>query len=210
MLRKLAVESLRADLASVDALLKERTPDEDPIGWFQFSQRQTALRRKLEEVQNAETTSAGVALFFGGRPVLGSRGINADFGAKAVDQFQSVVATQFALQNGPIGARGPVRQRERAQLMITDVVRGSFGFVLEENNPDHLVNSSLKHVVDGVLDIIYRTAAPDEAAFDSVTETVDDRLLGTLKSFFKHLDDAGATMRVVEDEREFTLGSVRS
>jgi hypothetical protein len=205
MLRKLELQALRADLASVEALLSARTEDEDPIGFLQFSHRKSSLEDKIADLAAAEINTAEVALFFGGRPVMGSRGVNADFGAKAIEQFQNVITTRFATQGGSVGARGPVRQRERAHLMITDVVRGSFGFVLQESGLEQLVDSGLKNIVDDVVDILYRISTPDEEAFEAVTEQVDDRLLGSLRTFFKHLDDAGATLKIVEDEREFAL-----
>ena len=37
MMRRLEFEALRADLAAVEALLKQRSEIEDPIGWFQFN-----------------------------------------------------------------------------------------------------------------------------------------------------------------------------
>jgi hypothetical protein len=93
-----------------------------------------------------------------------------------------------------------------ADFMITDVVRGSFGFVLEEPNTHHpLLETPLKHVVDDVLDLIYRTSAPDEEAFDAFTESVDPRVLTSLQTFFAHLYSSGATMRLVEDERDIEL-----
>jgi hypothetical protein len=84
-------------------------------------------------------------------------------------------------------------------------VRGSFGFVLEEHDADHLIETSLKHVVDDVLDLIYRTSAPDEEAFETFTETVDPRVLASLRTFFSHLYSSGATMRLLEDERNIEL-----
>ena len=205
MLKKLELNSLRADLAAVENILGRSTREEDPVGWFQFSQRKAALRKLLDEVVAAPVSTAGIGLFFAGRPVIGSRGIVADFGAKAVERFQDIVSTRFAALNGPVGSRGPVRQRERTNLMITEVARGSFGFVLEEFDNETLVDTPLKVVVEEVADIIYKISTPEEQPFEEAMEIVDDRLLGGLRSFFKLLDDAGATLRLVEDEREFSL-----
>ena len=178
---------------------------EDPVGQLQFTQRKLQLQESLLSIENEPDTAASVGLFFGGRPVIGSRGIIADFGGKAIEQFQEVVSTRFASLNGPVGARGPIRQRDLTHLMITNVVRGSFGFVLEEVDTGTLVQTSLKTVVGEVTDLIYKVSAPDEETFEAAAETVDDRVLGSLRSFFNLLDDAGATLRMVEDEREFAL-----
>ena len=70
MMRRLEFEALRADLAAVEALLKQRSEIEDPIGWFQFNQRKAELESKIAELQTSEVQSAAVALYFGGRPVI--------------------------------------------------------------------------------------------------------------------------------------------
>src|SRR3546814_4346533 len=79
---------------------------------MQFSRRLEDLNRRLREIEAAPSTSAGVGLFFGGRPVVGSYGIQAEFGAKAVAEFQTLVSNTFAAAEGTLGARGPVRSEE--------------------------------------------------------------------------------------------------
>jgi hypothetical protein len=213
MMSRLESEALRADLASVESLLRERTPEQDPVGHFQFSQRKAELESKVAELRQAGGQPAAVALYFGGRPVIGSRGVLAEFGTKAVDSFQTLVATRFAALEGPLGQRGPVPQRERSALMITEVAHGSFGFVLEEADAPlapELPMTSLTDVVDEVCGLIHSLAASDESAdtdLEGIPEALDKRVLGCLQSFFRLLSDAGATLRVIEDRREFSLRS---
>lgn len=211
MMRRLEVEALRADLSSIDALLKQRSRADDPVGWFQFNQRKTEIEDRLSALLHATKQAAAVALFFGGRPVIGSKGILADFGARAVESFQSIVSTRFAALEGPLGERGPVPQRERSALMITEVARGSFGFVLEEADgsvSSELSVTSVKEVVDEVCDLIHKLALSgdeEDENSDGLPEALDKRLLGCLQGFFRLLDDSGATLRIVEDRREFSL-----
>ena len=76
MLLQLEREFLQADLAQVRTLLSQSPPDEDPIEHFQFTHRAQELEAKLAAMPQAiESAAAGVALFFGGRPVVGSHGI---------------------------------------------------------------------------------------------------------------------------------------
>lgn len=205
MPRKLELDAAQADLRAVEGLLERRSKSADPVGWLQFSRRKEALQKTIKNLQTDVPTGASVALFFGGLPVLGTRGIKAEFGARAIEQFQDVVTKRFAEQQGPIGARGPTRQADQTGLLITDVARGSFGFVLEEAPQEQFVESPLKHVVDDVVDLIYQTSAQDEEAFESFIEEVDPRVLGSLRTFFQILDSEGATMRIVEDEKEYSL-----
>src|SRR3546814_1766072 len=90
MLKRLELDATKADLAAVEALLNARSPDEDPVGYMQFSRRLEDLNRRLREIEAAPSTRAGVGLFFGGRPVVGSYGIQAELGAKAVAEFQTL------------------------------------------------------------------------------------------------------------------------
>jgi hypothetical protein len=95
-------------------------------------------------------------------------------------------------------------------LLITDVVRGSFGFVLQAAAPDdasQAADTSLKAVVDKVASTISRVAAQDDMLFDEAASEIDERQKSSLSEFFKLLDTEGATMRLVEGERDFELDS---
>lgn len=206
MIKKLEREAIRADLAAIQGLIDLRTEDEDPVGWAQLSYRKQSLEGQLAELAASPAQRSSVGLFFGGRPVVGSRGIAVDFGTAAVENFQALVSTRFASLEGALGERGPLPQRDRTQMIITDVARGSFGFILEElGTGDQPSEASLGGVMDEVCDLIYRVSAINEENFSGAAESVDSRLLTSLKNFFKHMDEAGATLRLVADEREFHL-----
>jgi hypothetical protein len=185
--------------------LNARTAEKDPVGHMQFSRRLEDLTQRLREIEGTPSRSAEVGLFFGGRPVVGSYGVLADFGAKAIAEFQALVSSAFAAQEGTLGARGPVPQRDRSQMLLTDVARGSFGFILHQALEPTLIDSEMKDIVSHAVDLVFRVSSPDEETFETLAEGIDGRVLGSLRSFFKVLDDAGATMRIVEDQREFTL-----
>ncbi|RQT79711.1 hypothetical protein [Burkholderia cepacia] len=207
MLKKLEIDVLMADLASVEAMLASRTEEEDPSGYYQFSARKAQLEEAIARAGDRPETHAELGIFFGGGPVQGSRGINADFAGKALDDLQTLVSKKFSSKEvGPLGARGPVPRADTSQLLVTGVARGSFGFVLEESGVDgEIVNTPLKETVDEITDILSRVGAADEAVFDEAAAELDERTLVTLKQFFQRLDDSGATMRVVDGSRDFLL-----
>lgn len=206
MLTQLERQFLQADLASARQLLADGLAHDDPIAEHQYGQRVARLERELAELTQAgDQEPAGVALFFGGRPVIGSQGIKAAFGTQAVGQFQKLVSQRYAAtETGPLSSRGRVPMSDDTQLFVTDIVRGSFGFVLQANEPAGS-DALLKEVVDGVADTLSRMAAPDDALFDEASAGMDNRQLGSLQEFFKLLDDEGASLRVVEGERDFEL-----
>jgi hypothetical protein len=207
MLKKIKLDSLRADLAAVTSLLSFREQNEDPIGWMQYSQRKEEIEQQIASLEASPDAEASVGLFFGGRPVIGSKGIFADFAGKTLEQFQDLVSKRYAsVTSGPLGQSGPVPLKEQSQLLVTDVARGSFGFVLQEaTETPSSVDSPLKQTVEEIAEVIYRVSVDDDSLFEYVAETLDDRLLGTLKALFKTLDDNGATLRVVEGHKEFLL-----
>lgn len=206
MLAQLEKQFVQADLAQARQLLDESCRQDDPVAEHQYRQRVARLEREAATLeQAAETAAAGVALFFGGRPVVGSHGIKASFGTQAIGQFQKLVSQRYAAAEvGPLAPRGRVPLSEDTQLLVTDVVRGSFGFVLQGAEPA-AGDTLLKQVVDEVADTLSRMAAADDALFDEASARVDNRQLGALKEFFKLLDDEGASLRVVEGPRDFEL-----
>ena len=212
MLLQLEQQYLRANLAQAKVFLADAQLDDDPIGQHQFAQLVGELSGKLDAMPQAiERAPAGVALFFGGRPVVGSQGIHAEFSSKALDGFQKIVSQRFASEErGPLASKGRVPLKDNTHLLITDVVRGSFGFVLQAAEPDDATrdaDTSLKAVVDKVASTISRVAAQDDMLFDEAVSEIDERQKSSLSEFFKLLDTEGATLRLVEGERDFELDS---
>ena len=95
-MRCLEFDALNADLAAVSSLLEQRSEDEDPIGHLQLTARKSELESELARLQQGHERSASIALYFGGRPVVGSRGILATFGGKMLDIYQDLVSKRFA------------------------------------------------------------------------------------------------------------------
>jgi hypothetical protein len=206
MLRRLEADAIRADLAAVTGLLSQRTREADPVGWLQFSNRKEVLERKLAEVQPSAAEAAAVAVYFGGRPVIGSSGILASFGSQAVDKFQGLISSSLAAFERPLSDYGPIPQRDRSQMMITDVARGSFGFVLEPVGLDDAGTSAqMVEAIDNICELLYRAGSPDEESFSEAFGEKDKRIVDQVAAFFRLLDDAGATLRLVDEHRDFVL-----
>jgi len=208
MTKAIEMSSLRADLSAVESLLANRTKQSDPIGWFQLNKRKDHLAGLLDQIKSKEDTRASVALYFGGRPVVGSRGIHATFAGKALEFYQDLIAKRLAKKERgeDLSDRGRVPSRTNSSLLITEVARGSFGFVLEEPEPTvELVNSALKEAVTEINDLVHLIGSRDTSGVEDEAEILDNRLLVSMRAFFSLLDDSGATMRVVTEQRQFSL-----
>lgn len=209
MLKKLARDGLNSEISTVKALLQSAIDYGDIVGELQLKHRVNELGRELENLnKNSQIdNSASVALFFGGKPVLGSKGIAAEFAGVALEQFQNLISKAFATNEvKELGTRGKVPFKENSNLMVTGLARGSFGFVLNEmSNQTQLESSELVHIIDNVALLLRDTAAQDEAVFEALLDDLDPRMLLALKDFFANLDNSKATLRIVEKELDMTL-----
>ncbi|HVY06858.1 MAG TPA: hypothetical protein VHB46_12860 [Burkholderiales bacterium] len=207
-MKKIQRDALLADQAAVRSILAEMH-EGDVAGRSSFTSRLADIERRLAQLGEVGESIGSIALFFAGDPVVGSRSIDADFASKTIKVFQELVTKTIASEErGELGERGPLPLRTPTALAVTDVVRGSFGFILEEGaNNASFADSAVKIALDQVTDVLAKTAAEDEEQFESAVETLDPRLLVSLRTFFRTLDDSHAAMRIVEDEREEVLNA---
>lgn len=205
-MKRLEIESLLADRAAVSAMLAALDSD-DPIGRLSFGARLTSIEGDIKRLEAEPETTGSVALMFAGRPVHGSRSISADFATTVLKSFQDLVAKHIAgEEHGRLGSRGRVPERTPSGLAIRELVRGSVGFVLEESSTNaELADTPIKKAIDEVAEIISQAAAESDAAFESSVETLDPRMLVSLRDFFRALDDGEASVRIVEQERDDSL-----
>ncbi|MFP4192199.1 MAG: hypothetical protein ACLFU6_09035 [Candidatus Hydrogenedentota bacterium] len=204
---KLTVDSLKAEAAGLQQLLDEASQVGDIVGELQYKERLEEIASELAELADSDTHLASVAMFFSGKPVVGSRGISADFAGKLLESYQDIVSKAFAkAEVGVLGERGRIPLKQSADLMVTGLTHGSFGFVLEElADQTEPYDADLKEILSSVSDLLQHLGAENENDFDSAVEDLDPRSLGALREFFKGLDTAGAQVRFVEDAREFSL-----
>lgn len=207
-LKKLERDFATADIAAVNGLLAQ-LGDEDVMTRFGLEARLEELRHELAALDDAaDEPTASAALFFGGQPVVGARGIESEFGGAAVTKFQDLVAKVLAHETGGLGQRGVVPNRGASTLHITNIVRGSFGFLLEEVQPQHqMVDTSLKAAVEEATRLLDAFGEPDEEAFRTAVEEIDERVLGTAREFFGLMRQRGATLRVVAGDRDNSFGA---
>jgi hypothetical protein len=206
MANYLMKQQLLAELATLDQLLAGLAP-EDILGRIGLQSRRTEVASEITQIQEHPETAASIALLFGGKPVLGSMGIEAAFASEAVSKFQDLLSNVWATAEGVgIGSRGPVPAQERSQLHITSLLHGSVGFLLEELHPEKpLFSSSLKLAADRATEILEAFGSEDEQRFTAILETVDQRVLNSTRDFFRQIYRSDATIRLAEAEKSMEM-----
>lgn len=206
MINKLRFEGLSAELASLESLLDEARKYSDIVSTMQLEYKIDQIKKEVELYKN-ENTKAAVALFFSGKPVLGSRGINTDFTGTILKDFQDIVAKVNAkLTIGDIGSRGRVPNSSTSNLMITNISKGSFGFILEElTEQEEAVDTVLKFALDNVINYLTGIGSLNDEEYETILEKLDGRTLISIKDFFITLDQNGALLRLVEGNNDYSL-----
>lgn len=197
---------LSSELAQIDALLR-RMPAEDTLGRLGLTSRRDELSAELAALREGVDTLASTALYFGGKPVIGSIAIKSDFAADILYGFKDLVVKLWAeASQTDIRARGPISNQGQVELHITELLHGSVGFLLEEMDLiQPLFDSPTKLAANRATLLIEDVAAPEEGRFQQGIEMMHQRVFQSTLSFFTVLHRAEATVRVVDATRDFLL-----
>ncbi len=191
-----SVTSLQAQLASVTALLSEL--DAEDVARISLEERVTNLRASIAAALRRADVMADVSLLFRGRPVSGSRGMDATFAGKAVEGFQKLVSKMAASRQGrAIKTTGRIPGSADSRLLLSGTLPGSFGLVLREHPPERehpLFKTELAHTVDATVSLLADAALSDEAFADASID-VEPAVLQELGGFLELLAKNDATLR---------------
>jgi len=202
MIRRLERERLSSDLAAVDRLVDSASPD-DVIGRISLTSRRDQIAAELGALDSGDPgPQARAALFFGGDPVKGNLGVDAEFAGKALSGYEDLVTKVWASsQHGILRRSGPVPGKQAARLHITGVVQGSFGFELTELGDSPGEDTfPLRQAVEQTTRAIAAAAESDDALAD-VVDSLDHRAFIALRDFFSHLKRGHASLRIVSEDQ---------
>ena len=207
MARFLKSAALSSEIAQLEALLR-RLPEEDILGRMGLSARRDELFAELSSLQEGADTLASTALYFGGKPVIGSTGIRADFAAAMIAEFKDLVVKIWATTNAEeMGARGPIQHQGDVELHITGLLHGSMGFLIEEIDPKGppLFESPTKVAANKAAAIIVDVADIEDEKYQHSVEALQPRVFQSVLGLFGTLHRAEATVRVVDGLRDVVL-----
>lgn len=175
-----------------------------------LSSRLDEIRRQLAAFAPDLREPAKVVLTFRGRPVLGTHGMMADFGAAVTRSFSDAVSAMAASIDRPLNAMGPIPNREQNRLLITGTAIGSFGFEFEEMG--HALQpidqrSTIDIALERTQQLLESTTETDDVLADRLLE-VDPRALEKVKGFLRVLADEEATCAMERDGVRFAFSNV--
>ncbi|MCA3622755.1 MAG: hypothetical protein IOC52_01120 [Methylobacterium sp.] len=204
----LSIEALEADRRYVERQLSEA--DGSPWGTarLMWQSRLAEIDQQIAALAAGRSNYASVAVIFDGNPVIGSGDIRLDFTTEALESYQKVVALTLASRKGvEVSERGRLPAGDQARLFIRDLVRGSMGFILEELPPQQheMLPTQLKEAVEDTTQLISTLSSATDAEFEVALEATQPRLVTAVQKFAKVLYEAGASTRIVGDERRLAL-----
>jgi len=197
---------MEAELSGIEQLLRSLA-EEDALGRMSLNARRQQLLEQLEHLGAQLSTLASTALFFGGGPVIGSRGIQAEFASKVLDDYRDSVVNMWASVEGEVASRGPVPDQDSARLHVTELLHGSVGFLIEEIDLKALplFPSSLKKAAEAIDDLIVSVAKESDEDFEKELEQLHPRVFRAVERLIKGLHQAEATIRIVDESRDEVL-----
>ncbi len=188
-------------------MISSLSPD-DFLGRISLASREHEVRDELARVQAEPNTLASVALYFGGKPVIGSQGIETSFATTAISDFKDIVVMSWASEDTELAARGPVRDQDAAQLHITELLHGSMGFLLEEIEPKAvpLFPTPLKRATDEAARLVSGLASDSDTAFQLELDHLHPRVFSAVQRLYRDLHRAEANVRIVDSQQDVFIG----
>ncbi|SCB89433.1 hypothetical protein GA0061081_102232 [Gilliamella bombicola] len=185
--------------------LISKTPDD-----FQFKLEKMSLNSRLEEVENKLKRvdkdflhfPSKLKITFRGAPVLGTTGISSNFGTIAIKALTDAINCILKSLN--------VGKSENANLMITDIAKGSFGFVLEDigNQSFSLLpedDKSSNIAINKLQEILgFASNSDSNELIENIIE-LDLNSINKIKDFVEILDKNKAVCAINFNEHSFSF-----
>ncbi len=176
---------LQAELGALRTLLAELPPGRE-IESLGFESRMREVEAALAFQAAPIRDPIHARLTFRGKPIVGSYGIFAEFGASVVQAFSEAVAALGASQSGPLGTRGVLPGRDDYRMLITGTVPGSFGFQFEEAPTDAQTlfpeYSPLEPAIAQAKAIMKATLGTDDELTEALAD-IDPRAIEAIREF---------------------------
>ena len=186
--------SVESEIKEIERLLLQ-IPEADVIDRYAFEQRMKAARSELENLGLPERAPESLRLTFRGVPVVGSRGIAADFAGKASSAFADAFAAILAGLNSTLRYMGPIPDKVRNTLLITGTAVGSFGFEYElplDNEDLFVHHGRADDAVESFKELLRVSASGSDDQISDVIEEIHPRAVRKVADFLQVLSHNAA------------------
>ncbi|WP_157652948.1 hypothetical protein [Burkholderia ubonensis] len=208
-MNRLERSHLEAEVTFLEEQLREIGQDAG-LTRLSLESRLNEVREQLVAAPEDAREPAKAIVTFRGKPVLGTHGVMADFGAAVTKAFSDAVSTVAASIDRPLNAMGPIPNREQNRLLITGTAIGSFGFEFEEMAVLPLLDDQ-RSAVDVALErtqkLLESTTESDEVLAENLQNT-DPRAVEKVKAFLKVLSDSEATCAIERNGQRFLFSNI--
>jgi hypothetical protein len=176
---------LQAEKGALERLLADLPADRE-IERIGLEARRQEVVEALASLPSPSREPLRARLTFRGKPIIGSHGIFAEFGAQVVGEFSEAVVAIGASQVGPLGSRGILPGRDDFRMLITGTTPGSFGFQLEEAPTDNFTQqkSPLESAIHQAKAIMQASLGTDDELTEALSEA-DPRALEAMRKFLE-------------------------
>lgn len=202
-------QQLLSERTTLQDLLKQAPPG-DVLGTRSLQSRLTTVQALLDQTPADTRMPARTRLTFRGKPVVGSYGIFAEFGTKAMQAFTDTVSKIAASLEGPLSKMGPVPNKAQNQLLITSTAIGSFGFELEEHREEALLIDDGSAVGDALAatQTLLAATTKDDDALAEAAAGMEPRAIAAARAFLEVLADNDAVCAMDVGGRSFGFSDV--
>lgn len=204
----LSIAELRRQKAELEAMITTIESPADIVAKMNYQSRLEAVKEELEQAEKKDTYVGEVSVLFDGGPVYGTSSIDAGFAANALLYFQGIVTRLFSSSlKGQLQSKGKIKGADLAQLNLSGLATGSFGFILEEKNADQasVMKTSLREAIEEAADLFEELAQEDEDNFLIEVSDINPRVFNELSSFFGHLEKNNATFKAHLMDKSYAL-----
>ncbi|MCK4340649.1 MAG: hypothetical protein KAY37_02855 [Phycisphaerae bacterium] len=201
---------LQAERAALKKML-DQLPATSVIDRMSLEDRKKEVEEALASQPEPSREPVRAKLTFRGKPIVGSHGMFAEFGAAVVNSFAEAVAAIGASQTGPLGTRGAIPKRDDYRLLITGTALGSFGFELEEAPKDNMMLFPELSPVESAIEQAKAIMEASLGTDDDLTEAISDagpRALDELRTFLKTMADQEAVCTLEFKDEVFRFADV--
>jgi hypothetical protein len=187
-------QMLASEITQIEEILQELPQDR----WLEKSSFENRLKYLKEEIAKVEQSAIRhkAIITFRGSPVFGTHGILVDFASKASGALNEAVTSIAASLAENLRYMGPIPDRDKNKLLITNIARGSFGFELElpNNGEDSLIveESNASKALDKMIELFENTLNENEDNLSELVQEIHPRAVKKVVEFLDTLKNSNA------------------